>query len=197
MLGFIRRIYDWMGSYVHSPRADYMLGFLFYLEAIFFLPTDHMLILYCIKRRERAFIYATIATAASVIGGITAYFIGAALWDFAGEQIIHNHWVNYVISPETFDRLSKMYAENEAWAILAAGFTPIPYKAATLSAGFFKLALTPFIFCSIIARGARFFLYASIIFMFGTHIEKSIDRYFNAIMVVTVLIIIGTIWMFT
>lgn len=193
----MRDLYDWMGSYVYKPYADFMLGFLFYLEAIFFLPTDPMLIVYCIKRRERSFYYATIATAASVLGGITGYFIGYFLWDMAGEQIIHNRFVSHILSPENFATISAWYKKYEVWAILAAGFTPIPYKAATLTAGFFKLSLIPFIICSIIARGARFFLYAIIIFIYGEHIQKSIDTYFNTVMTCMLVMIIGTIWLFT
>ena len=194
MFSQIKKLYDWMGSRVYSPYADFVLGFLFFLEAIFFLPTDPMLILYCLNRQKKALYYATIATVASVLGGITAYFIGATLWDIAGEQILQNRLVNYVVTPSTFSYLTEQYRQYEWWAILAAGFTPIPYKAATLTAGFCKLSFIPFVICSVIARGARFYLLAITIILFGNRIRQSIDRYFNIIIILTTLAIAFSIW---
>lgn len=194
MFSQIKKLYDWMGSRVYSPYADFILGFLFFLEAIFFLPTDPMLILYCLNRQKKALYYATIATVASVLGGITAYFIGATLWDIAGEEILQNRLVNYVVTPSTFSYLTEQYRQYEWWAILAAGFTPIPYKAATLTAGFCKLSFIPFVICSVIARGARFYLLAITIILFGNRIRQSIDRYFNIIIILTTLAIAFSIW---
>ncbi len=192
----IKKLYDWMASCVYSPYADITLGFLFFLEAIFFLPTDPMLIVYCINRQEKAFRYATIATISSVLGGITSYLIGAMLWDIAGEQIIHNKIINYVLSPATFTHLSQRFRQHEWSAILIAGFTPIPYKAATLTAGFCKISLIPFVLCSVIARGARFYLLAATIKILGVHIQQSINRYFNIMIGLTMLAIIFSLWFF-
>jgi len=179
---------------VHSPYAEYILGFLFYLEAIFFLPTDPMLIFYCIEKRENALRYAAIATLCSVLGGLTGYAIGAFLWDMFGEQIIHNPIINYVLSPGKFYELSARYKEYEWWAILTAGFTPIvPYKVATLTAGFCKISLFPFIVGSILARGSRFFFYAITIHLFGGHLKKPIEHSFNIVMALAVIIIIGAL----
>lgn len=185
-----------MGTQVYSPHANLFLGVLFYLEAIFFLPTDPVLVLYCIERQNKAYRYAAIATFASVLGGVTGYFIGLFLWNHFGQAIIHNSIINYIVSPSTFTYLSEQYQHYDWIAILIAGFTPIPYKAATLTAGFFKLAFIPFVFCSIIARGARFFLLAGTIKLFGPQMKKSIDRYFN-IMVILTMVVIGLIlWFF-
>lgn len=193
---YVKYCYDWMASWSYSPYADAMLGFLFFIEAIFFLPTDPMLIVYCLNREEKALRYATIATVCSVIGGITSYFFGAILWDIAGEQIIHHKIVNYVLSPAMFDHLSQQYRQNEWWAILIAGFTPVPYKAATLTAGFCKLSFIPFVLCSIVARGSRFYLLALIIKFVGARVQKSINRYFNIIIGLTAIAILFSFWFF-
>lgn len=190
----IKQFYNRLASYVYSPYAESILAFLFFLEAIFFLPTDPMLIMFCLSRRENAFRYATIATISSVIGGITSYFIGFMLWNYAGEQIIHNKLINYILTPAAFTHLSEQYRQYEWLAILIAGFTPIPYKAATLTAGFCKLSLIPFIFCSLIARGARFYLLAAIIKIVGVHVQESINRYFNIIIGLTALAIVFSLW---
>lgn len=183
-----------MGKQVHSPHADLILGVLFYLEAIFFLPTDPMLILYCIERREKSFRYATIATIASVLGGLTSYALGYCLWYFAGETIITNSFVNRFIAPDMFLYLCEQYRLYDHWAILVAGFTPIPYKAATFTAGFCSLSLLPFTIYSAIARGARFYLVALLIKVWGAQMKECIDRYFNLLVMLVMLIVGAMIW---
>ena len=197
MFGYVKRSYDIMGSSINSPYADYILAFLFYLEAIFFLPTDPILIIYCLERRDRAITYATIATLASVLGGITSYMLGALLWNYAGERIIHNYYVNFILTPERFHTLSEQFQRYEWGAILVAGFTPIPYKAATLAAGFCKLSLVPFICCSFIARGARFYLFAFVCKQYGDRIKDSIIKYFNLILLFALVLIVISVWLFT
>ncbi len=197
MFTFLKRPYQWMGSSIHSPYADYILGFLFYLEAIFFLPTDPVLIIFCLERRDRALTYATIATIGSVLGGITSYLLGACLWHYAGDSIVHNQYVNYILTPPMFNKLSCQFQKYEWWAIFIAGFTPIPYKAATLAAGFCKLSFGPFVVCSAIARGSRFFILAIVCKRFGEQIKESVMKYFNLILLFTVIIILISTWLFT
>ena len=191
MFANVKRVYTWMGSQVHSGYALPVLGVLFYLEAIFFIPTDPMLIVYCVERRDKAYLYAAVATVCSVLGGLTGYLIGYTLWQTIGSQIIHNHYVNYIVQPKTFTYLCSLYKEYEALAILTAAFTPIPYKAATLTAGFCSLSVGPFIVASLIGRGARFFLYAITISIWGKQIKEYIDRYFNLLVVLAMLLIIS------
>jgi uncharacterized membrane protein YdjX (TVP38/TMEM64 family) len=74
-----------------------------------------------------------------------------------------------------------------------AAFTPIPYKAATLSAGFCKLSFIPFVICSVIGRGARFFLYAIIISTWGARMKVYIERYFGPLMVLAMVLIFVTV----
>jgi membrane protein YqaA with SNARE-associated domain len=193
MTAALKRLYSWMGNCVYSPYADATLGILFFLESIFFLPTDPMLIVYCFERRNKAYWYATIATVASVLGGMTGYYLGYLLWEYFGQQILHNKLVNYVLSPELFNYLCTQYQQHECFAILMAAFTPIPYKAATLSAGFCKLSFIPFVICSVIGRGARFFLYAIIISTWGARMKVYIERYFGPLMVLAMVLIFVTV----
>lgn len=192
----LRPLYYWMNSCVHKKHADALLTVLFFLEAlIFIIPTDPMLIMYCIEKRHQAFWYAFIATVGSVLGGITGYFIGYLLWGYAGQTIIHNPLINLIVTPEQFYAACELYKQHACFAILIAGFTPIPYKAATLTAGFCNIALTPFIICSIIARGARFFIYAVTISIWGEQIKEYIDRFFDLFVLLILIIMILIIWL--
>jgi len=83
------------------------------------------------------------------------------------------------------------------WAVLIAGFTPLPYKAITISAGFCKLSIIPFIVCSIISRGARFFLIAGALYVWGARIKVFIDRYFNQLVLLFTILVVVSVWFFS
>lgn len=192
----LRALYTWMNGCVHKKYADLMLVVLFFFEAlIFILPTDPMLIMYCIEQRNKAFWYASLATIGSVLGGITGYIIGYTVWQSVGEAIIHNQLVNIVITPKDFYYACELYQKHAYLAIFIAGFTPVPYKVATFTAGFCKIAFLPFVICSIIARGARFFLYAITITLWGKQIKQYIDRFFNLLVPLIVLLIAVSVWL--
>jgi len=185
----LRRIYDWMGKKTESPHAKLWLSFLFFIEAVFFIPVDPILILFCIQKPKKSFLYATIATISSVAGGLFGYFIGATLWNSVGIKL-----VDWAISKATFQKAVLSYKLYQNWAVFIAGFTPLPYKAITLSAGFCKLALLPFVFFSFVSRGARFFLTAGLLSIWGSQVKNFIDRYFNQLILLFVALIVIGFW---
>lgn len=186
----IKQLYKWMGSRVDTPYAELILATTFYLEScILFLPTDPMLIIYCVKNRSKSLRYAAIATISSVLGGITGYIIGLTVWQSIGQEIIHSKIINYIMTPKQFTYSCDLYHRYEFWAVFIAGFTPIPYKAATLTAGFCQLSFMPFVLSSIVSRGARYYLYAIIIKVYGKQIKQSLSRYFNLVIMLVFFII--------
>ncbi len=189
---WIRRVYDWMGSKVDSPYADWWLIILFFVESSFLIiPVDPLLILYCITNTQRSMYYATVTTISSVLGGIFGYAIGALLWQSLGMVL-----VKWIISEPTFFRVVAKYKIYQNWAVLFAGFAPVPYKAITISAGFCHLSFIPFVVCSFIGRGARFFLVAGAIRLWGPQIKDIIDRYFNQLVIAFVFIFVACVWLF-
>ncbi len=190
----IRYVYDWMGNQVHARHATTVLGFLFFLEGFIFLPTDPMLVLYCMERRHDAFRFAAIATIACVLGGLVSYCIGYYLWLYAGNTITHSSVVNYFVKPETFSSLCLVFKKHAWFAMLLAGIMPIPYKAATVTAGFCQLPLLPFIICSLLTRGLRFFLIAGAMLMWGERVKHYIDRYFTLFVVIGLILCVGVVW---
>ncbi len=180
----LKKLYDKLGSYVTSPYANYILASLFFIEAIFFIPVDPLLVLFCLHNRKKSFFYATIATLSSVAGGICAYYCGLLLWESVGERLI-----SLACSPQQFQNALLYFKEYENWAVIIGGLTPIPYKVITLSAGFCKLPLAPFIFFSLLARGIRFFLISSVIYVWGQAIKEYIDRYFNILVLLFTLLV--------
>ncbi len=186
-LTLLRNLYDWMGKQAHSTHDGRILAVFFFIEAIVFFPADPLLILFCAEKRRKVFYYATIATVASVVGGVAAYFIGLFVWNSVGQKL-----VSLVSTPESFAILCEKYKANETWAILITGITPLPYKLITLTAGFCKLPLIPFIICSFIARGVRFYLIATLMYIWGIKIKEYIDRYFFLLVLLFILLVVGT-----
>ena len=186
-INVIKRIYNWMGAKTQSPYASSWLAALFFIEAVFFIPVDPILILYCIENQKKSLYYAAIATVSSVMGGMFGYFIGAMLWDSVGIKL-----VSWAISEASFNKAIATYKIYQNWAVFIAGFTPLPYKAITLSAGFCRLDIIPFITFSLISRGARFFLTAGILSIWGAQVKHFIDHYFNQlILLFSALVVIG------
>lgn len=185
----LKRLYDRLSECVDKPHSTSILALLFFIEAIFFVPVDPVLIVYCLHKQKKAFYYALLATLASVAGGITAYMIGFALWESIGGKMIR-----LLFTPQQFELVLEYYRSYQTWTVLIAAFTPLPYKLVTLSAGFCKLPLIPFTICSLIGRGSRFFLVAGTIFVYGKQVKDFIDRYFNLLVLLFTVLIVVTLW---
>jgi membrane protein YqaA with SNARE-associated domain len=170
--GWLRRLYHWVLALSASPHAGRALAGVAFAESSFFpIPPDVMLVPMALARPERAWRYAAICTAASVIGGLFGYAIGALLFESLGRLIINLY--GYAQEMEHFRAL---YAKWGLWIILIKGMTPIPYKLVTIASGFAAFSLPVFIGASIVTRGARFFLVAALLRVYGEPIRDFIDR---------------------
>jgi len=148
-----------------------------FAEASFFpVPPDPLLMALCLGASRKSFRFAAITTGASVAGGILGYLLGAGAW-----HLLEGFFFTYVpgVSPEAFAGIQVYYMRYDFWAVFLAGLTPIPYKVFTLSAGVFSINFPVFVLASVVSRGLRFFLVAWLIYRFGPPISRFIDRYFN------------------
>lgn len=186
MMKFIRRLYDWVLHWADTPYGSPALFTLAVAESSFFpLPPDVLLIALSLSRPRRAFLYAGLCTVGSVLGGIAGFYIGTVFWEL-GKGIIFSY-----VDQATFESVRRYFIEYEAWTILAAGFTPIPYKVFTISAGFFEVNFAIFVAASVLSRGARFFLVGGLIYLFGAPVKAFIDKYFNLLTLVFMALLIG------
>ena len=179
--GPVRRLYDWVLHWADTPYGVPALFLLALAESSFFpIPPDPLLIALCLGAATRSLRFAAIATAASVIGGVIGYGIGAGAWTIA-EPLFFQYVPG--VSQEAFDHVRAFYDRWDFWAVFLAGFTFLPYKLITISAGVFGIIFPVFLTASILSRGLRFFLLAALIFKFGKPIESFIDRFFNLLAV--------------
>lgn len=186
----VRRLYDWVLHWAHTPYGIPALVLLTFAESSFFpIPPDPLLVALCIAAPRRSLLFAAAATTASVLGGVAGYWIGAGGW-----HIVQDFFFTYVpgVSPEAFGRVQVLYDHWDFWAIFFAGLTPIPYKVFTLSAGVFRINFPIFVIASVLSRGLRFFIVAALIRRYGAPISVFIDRHFNRLTIAFgVLIVLG------
>jgi len=175
--GWVRRLYDWVLHWADTPYGLQILALLALVESsVFPIPPDPLLIALCLGAAGRALRFAAVATAASVLGGMLGYGIGAVVWSSAS-----GFFFEYVpgVTPEVFTTVQGLYDRWDFWAVFLAGLTPIPYKVFTISAGVFAINLPVFVLASTLSRGLRFFVIAGLIYRYGESIRSFIDRYFN------------------
>ena len=169
----LKRIYDWCIDAAHTPYALWIMGVVSFAESSFFpVPPDVMLIPMSLARPQRAWLYAAVCTATSVLGGIVGYAIGALLFDSLGQWLIQVYGL-----ADKVDAFRASYAEWGAVIILLKGLTPIPYKLVTITSGFAGYNILLFILCSIVARGGRFFVVAILLNRYGDWIRVRIERH--------------------
>ena len=188
-VGIVRRMYDWVLSFAERPGGEWALFLFAFAESSFFpIPPDPLLIALAIGAPKRAFRFAAICTAGSVVGGMVGYAIGWGLW-----AAVDQFFYAYVpgVTEAGFERVRVLYDRYDFWAIFTAGFTPIPYKLFTLSAGAFGIAFPVFIVASVVSRAARFFLVGALIYHYGPPIKGFIDRHFNKLAWLFLLLLVG------
>ena len=182
-----RRLYSWVLRWADTPHGSWALFLLAFSESSFFpVPPDVLLIALAVSIPKKSFKYALICTAGSLIGGCLGYLIGWQFMITIGENIIQFYGLTHKMQ-----YIRDLYMQYDAWAIGIAGFTPIPYKVFTISAGAFDINFTVFVIASAISRAARFFLVAWLIYIFGPKIKTFIDKYFNILAITFVVLLVA------
>ena len=168
----LERLYRRILALAASPHAPWWLAAAAFAEAsVFPIPPDALLVPMVIARRDRAWLLATICTAASVAGGALGYLIGDALFNQVAVPLLRfYHYENGLA------RFQQMYAEYGLWVILIKGLTPIPYKLVTIASGAARFSFPLFMAASLLTRGARFFLVAGLLYRFGPPVQRFVER---------------------
>ena len=171
------KLYDKVMSWSRHPHAERYLAGLSFAESSFFpIPPDVMLAPMSLGKPEKALRFALITTLASVLGGMLGYAIGLWFIDLIQPLIGEGgRWEEKFIMTQTW------FSEWGFWAIFIAGFSPIPYKVFTITAGAMGMLFVPFIIASFFGRGARFFLVASLMKWGGQEMELKLKRYIDFI----------------
>jgi len=184
-------IYDRVLSWSSHRRAPAWLTGVSFAESSFFpIPPDVMLMPMTLAQPKRWWWFALLATLGSAAGGLLGYVIGM--------------WALGLITPilsvygytEQLGHAAEWFAAWGFWAVLIAGFSPIPYKAFTITAGLLAMNPLGFFIASILGRGGRFFLLAGLIAWAGPRIAPWVRQFIEWIgwTVIVLLALVLIIW---
>ena len=187
---FIRSLYNWTMELASNPRAIWLLGFVSFIEAIFFpIPPDVLLIPMILANVKKAWLYACVATTMSVLGGLLGYVIGF----FAYAQIAEPLLI-------TLGKQSAMHIfsysinENGFLIVLTAGVSPIPFKVVSIMSGFTQMPIYVFLVSALLGRATRFFVVAALLRRYGEPIKDFIESYLGWLFLLFIILILtGTL----
>ena len=174
--------------------SNFYLGLVSFIESSFFpIPPDAMIIPMVIAKKKEYLKIFLIASIFSVLGGIFGYLIGYLFFDLAMYLI---EFYGYQDKVENLKLSMSQGSGFLVWLsiLFLAGFTPLPYKAFTISSGLIAFNLPIFIIVSLISRSLRFFIVAYLSYKFGElfteYMEKHGSKWFTIIGIIIVIIFI-------
>ena len=184
----LRRLYDWTMRQAEGPRAMPALAGVSFAESSFFpIPPDVIMAPMILARPHRAWLIATVTVAASVLGGLFGYWIGAALFETIGQKLLAFYGAG-----EKFAEFQEIYQRNGVLAVLlAGGFTPLPFKVVTIASGALHMNLFDFVWASLLARSMRFYIVAGLLWKFGAPIRSFMERHLTLVAIGFTALVIG------
>ncbi|MCD6175459.1 MAG: DedA family protein [Planctomycetes bacterium] len=186
-----RRLYNWVIHFADTPHGERALFLLSFAESSFFpVPPDVLLAPLTLGAPKKWFRFALSCSIASVLGGVLGYFIGVFLWEqIAGWVFAHLGAIGF--TPENFDAFQERYNKYGFGIVFTCGFTPLPYKVCTITAGVAGIFFPGFLIASAISRSARFFIVAGLFGWKGEAIRPFIEKYFNWLSLAFVVLLVG------
>ncbi|WP_227665291.1 YqaA family protein [Magnetococcus marinus] len=171
------------------PKAVVALFLVAVAESSFFpIPPDLLLMAMALAEPMRSLLYAAVCTAGSVLGGALGYLIGYLAWDWIGAPIL-----TFYGKMEAYDQLAGLFDAHGAWVVAIAGFSPLPYKLFTITAGALHANFALFMVMSLLSRGARFFLVAALLRWGGEPLRKLVERHLDLLTVAVVVVIVAIV----
>jgi membrane protein YqaA with SNARE-associated domain len=186
-INLFSKLYEKTLKWAEHKFAPRYLALLSFAESVFFpIPPDVLLAPMVLSKPDKAWTFAGITTLFSVLGGMVGYTLGY----FMFEPWIQPLFIEMGYQA-TLDKTMTWFSEYGLWVIFLAGFSPIPYKIFTVSAGFLQMAFIPFLLASVIGRGMRFYILAGLIKWGGKSVEKKLKKWIDILgsIIVTLIII--------
>ncbi len=170
----------------HKHASRYLASVSFAEAVIFPVPVAIMLLPMCLASPEKAWKLARLTLIFSVLGGIAGYLLGMGAYELI-MPLLQSHAAQ-------FDKARLWFAEYGVWVVLMAGFSPVPYKIFTITAGALIMPFIPFLIASIIGRASQFYLIALLVNKFGPTMEPKIRQYvewlgWGSVVLISILIL--------
>lgn len=183
-------LYAKLIKWSQHPHAPAILAAVSFTESSFFpVPPDVMLISMGLAKTERVLFYTSITFIFSILGAFLGYAIGYYFFEWAHPVI------TYVGYEAGYEQVKTWFHDVGFWAMAIAGFTPIPFKIFTITAGVVKMNLAAFILGSCVGRASRFYLVGGLLYVFGQQVDHLLHKWIDTIgWVIIVLALVAYIY---
>ena len=187
---FLRKLYDYVLDLSRTRYALATLIFVSFFGSSFFpFPTEIIMIPMILARPRRALYISTVALISSVLGGISAYYIGMFLFDSLGRHILDTF--GYM---DSFNAFSSLYTKYGYWIVFAGGLTPFPYKVICIASGVVSMNLGVFTIASTVSRAIRYYLIAFLLHRYGDRANTFIERHLETLTVVAFVLLVLAVY---
>ena len=178
IFNFLKNLIDnQIKSFSNTRFAMPFIFFIGYIEAIIFpLPQEVFMVPMMLSERSKVFRIAFYSFIGSILGGITAYYLGLLFFDSIVNPIInfYDYSHHFLFFKDQINEFGFIY-------VFIGGFTPLPFKIITLTSGALSIPFWNFLIAAILSRGLRFYLVGFLIWKYGEKVINTVDKKLNLI----------------
>ena len=178
IFNFLKNLIDnQIKSFSNTRFAMPFIFFIGYVEAIIFpLPQEVFMVPMMLSERSKVFRIAFYSFIGSILGGITAYYLGLLFFDSIVNQIInfYDYSHHFLFFKDQINEFGFIY-------VFIGGFTPLPFKIITLTSGALSIPFWNFLIAAILSRGLRFYLVGFLVWKYGEKVINTVDKKLNLI----------------
>ncbi len=178
VFNFVKNLIDnQIKSFSNTRFAMPFIFFIGYVEAIIFpLPQEIFMVPMMLSERSKVFRIAFYSFIGSILGGITAYYLGLLFFDSVVNPIInfYNYSHHFLFFKDQINEFGFIY-------VFIGGFTPLPFKIITLTSGALSIPFWNFLIAAILSRGLRFYLVGFLVWKYGEKVINTVDKKLNLI----------------
>lgn len=178
VFNFLKNLIDnQIKSFSNTRFAMPFIFFIGYVEAIIFpLPQEIFMVPMMLSERSKVFRIAFYSFIGSILGGITAYYLGLLFFDSVVNPIInfYDYSHHFLFFKDQINEFGFIY-------VFIGGFTPLPFKIITLTSGALNIPFWNFLIAAILSRGLRFYLVGFLVWKYGEKVINTVDKKLNLI----------------
>lgn len=178
VFNFVKNLIDnQIKSFSNTRFAMPFIFFIGYVEAIIFpLPQEVFMVPMMLSERSKVFRIAFYSFIGSILGGITAYYLGLLFFDSIVNPIInfYDYSHHFLFFKDQINEFGFIY-------VFIGGFTPLPFKIITLTSGALSIPFWNFLIAAILSRGLRFYLVGFLVWKYGEKVINTVDKKLNLI----------------
>ena len=178
VFNFVKNLIDnQIKSFSNTRFAMPFIFFIGYVEAIIFpLPQEIFMVPMMLSERSKVFRIAFYSFIGSILGGITAYYLGLLFFDSVVNPIInfYDYSHHFLFFKDQINKFGFIY-------VFIGGFTPLPFKIITLTSGALHIPFWNFLIAAILSRGLRLYLVGFLVWKYGEKVINTVDKKLNLI----------------